>query len=117
MKGNINSEYGKVAFQFASAITNDSFSEAYGLLSEEQQNEQSPELLKEQFEQMIEYGQGPVRHIELISEMTEWPAKEAHDVGWAYVAIVGDEFSEAVSVVVSKENNEYKIRKIEWGRP
>lgn len=117
MKGSIKSKHGKLAFQFASALTNDNFSEAYSMLSEEQQNEQSPELLKEQFEQMIEYGQGPVRHIELISEMTEWPAKEANDVGWAYVAIVGDEFSEAVSVVVSEENNGYKIRKIEWGRP
>jgi hypothetical protein len=117
MKATINSEYGKMAFQFASAITNDNFSEAYSMLSEEQQNEQSPELLKEQFEKMIEYGKGPAHHIELTNEMTEWPAKETQDVGWAYVAMVGDEFSEAVSVVVSEENNEYKIRNIEWGRP
>lgn len=115
--GTIHSEHGKVAFQFASAIANSNFPEAYGLLSEEQQNEQSPEMLEEGFKKMIEYRKGPVRHIELINEMMEWPAKEAHDVGWAYVAILGDEFSEAVSVVVSEENTQYKIRKIEWGRP
>ncbi|GAA5520639.1 hypothetical protein LQ318_02810 [Aliifodinibius salicampi] len=117
MKGSIKSKHGKLAFQFASAITNGNFSEAYRLLSEEQQNELNPERLEKAFEKMIEYGKGPVHHIELMKEMTEWPSKEAKDVGWAYVAMVGDGFSEAVSVVVSEENKKYKIREIEWGRP
>jgi hypothetical protein len=35
----------------------------------------------------------------------------------AYVSIIGDDFVEAVAVVVSDVEGELLIRRIEWGRP
>ena len=67
--------------------------------------------------EMIEYGEGPVSHVEVMNEMTDWPDKKNNDVGWAYVALVGEGFSEAVAVVVSNIDCNLKITSIEWGRP
>jgi len=113
----INTKHGEIAFEFASALVNGNYSTAYNLLSETQKKERSPDSLKEEYENMIEYGEGPVNHIEAMNELTEWPSKESNDVGWAYVALASDDFSEAVAVVVCNENNQLKIREIEWGRP
>ena len=45
------------------------------------------------------------------------PNLEAADLAWVYVAITGAEFNEAITVVVTDENGEGRIREIEWGRP
>jgi hypothetical protein len=39
------------------------------------------------------------------------------DIGWAYVSIEGDDFVEAVRVVVSALGGKPLIREVEWGRP
>jgi hypothetical protein len=49
--------------------------------------------------------------------MTSWPSKQPSDIGWAYVSIGGDVYSEAVTVVVTSEQGEAKIREVEFGRP
>ena len=49
--------------------------------------------------------------------MTNWPDKRPGDVGWAYVSIVGDDFVEAVAVIIVEVGGELLIREIEWGRP
>ena len=36
---------------------------------------------------------------------------------WAYVGIEGDEFVEAVTVIVEDLEDRLGIRNIEWGRP
>jgi hypothetical protein len=46
-----------------------------------------------------------------------WPARQLGDVGWAYVAISGDGFSEAVTVTVADMGGRMMIRELEWGRP
>jgi hypothetical protein len=38
-------------------------------------------------------------------------------MGWAYVGIEGDDFIEAIAVVVATISGELLIREIEWGRP
>ena len=43
-----------------------------------------------------------------------WPEKKKGDVGWVYVAIAGDDFSEAVTVVVAQVGDRLAIRSIEW---
>lgn len=55
--------------------------------------------------------------VELVTTMEQWPGREPDDAGWAYVAIAGDVFSEAVTVVVEHAGNGFAIRDIEWGRP
>lgn len=113
----INSEHGKVAFEFATSIVNGDFAAAYGFLTKQQKSEWSPSSLKGEYEEMIDYTDGPINHIEVMNEMTEWPTKREADIGWAYIVMSGVGYSEAVAVVVCKENNELKIRGIEWGRP
>jgi len=38
-------------------------------------------------------------------------------MGFAYVAISGEDYNEAVSVVVAQERARMVIRDLEWGRP
>lgn len=74
--------------------------------------------LREQYEQMIRHYWGnPATEVEVIDVMAFWPSKQPGDIGWAYVAISGEGFSEAVTVVVSRVNGSLLIRDIEWGRP
>ena len=113
----IKTEHGKVAFEFANSIVNGNFSAAYELLTEQLKAEWDPNSLKEEYDEMIDYGQGPVTYIEVMNEMTDWPAKKENDVGWAYVAMNGDGYGEAIAVVVCSDNNQLRIREIDWGRP
>lgn len=52
----------------------------------------------------------------VLSSIERWPDKLADDFGMAYVQIGGDG-NEAITVTVTLENDEMKIRHIEWGRP
>lgn len=112
-----NTVHGKIALDFASALVNGDFYSAHNLLSKSQKNEWSFNSLKEEYEKMIDYGGGPIIHVEVVNEMEDWPAKGESDLGWAYVAMSGDGFSEAVAVIVCNDNDQPKIREIEWGRP
>jgi hypothetical protein len=49
--------------------------------------------------------------------MTSWPDKQPADLGWAYVSIGGDVYSEAVTVVVTSEEGTPRVRAVEFGRP
>jgi hypothetical protein len=49
--------------------------------------------------------------------MEEWPRKRPGDIGWVYVGIEGDDFIEAVTVVVADVDGALLIREVEWGRP
>lgn len=49
--------------------------------------------------------------------MTSWPGKRPEDLGWIYVSIGGAFYSEAITVVVTSESGEAKIREVEFGRP
>lgn len=108
----------RFAYDFANALCHKQYGNAAALLSLEQNLD--AETLQQKFEQMISYGDD-LNNIEceLFEEsMTEWPAKTENDVGWQYVSIMGDGFSEAVAVTVCRDSlGEFKIRVIEWGRP
>lgn len=69
------------------------------------------------FETIVPRDWGAIGPIELGQTMTSWPAKQPSDVGWAYVSIGGEVYSEAVIVVVTSENGEVRIREVEFGRP
>ena len=62
---------------------------------------------------------GPAEEVELVGvdDMIGWEVREPADTGWAYVAISGEGFNEAVSVIVASEGGRYAIRRLEWGRP
>ena len=114
-----NTAAGKLGFAFAQAVVNGEFAAAHALLSDSLRQQMRPQDLESSYYAMIEYGEGPPNLIEVIQvdEMHGWPSRQDGDVGWAYVAICGDGYSEAVSVVVAEEAGREVIRMVEWGRP
>lgn len=110
---------GKIALTFAHALVARDFEAAHILLSSSLTKEWTPKRLEEELTRMVAYGTGQPDQVELISvdDMWEWQTRQDSDIGWAYVAISGDDFNEAVSVVVSNEGDHRVIRNIEWGRP
>jgi hypothetical protein len=55
--------------------------------------------------------------IEIGQVMESWPAKKPSDVGWVYISIGSDVYSEALTLVVMLEGNTLKVRTVEFGRP
>lgn len=108
---------GIVGFAFANALVAGEYDIAYNMLSTSLRAELSSADLKESFESMIKYGRSAPNHIEVMNVLNDWPDKQALDIGWAYVAIDGDGFCEAVSIIVIQEETKAVIRDIDWGRP
>ncbi|WP_103668298.1 hypothetical protein [Pseudanabaena sp. BC1403] len=108
---------GIVGFAFANALVEGEYNVAFNMLSAQLQIEFTPLSLKEKFEYMVGYGCSDPDFVEVMSAEDDWYIKEALDIGWAYVAISGDGFGEAVTVVVTQEQSKHVIREIDWGRP
>ncbi|MEM7712188.1 MAG: hypothetical protein AAF349_01110 [Cyanobacteria bacterium P01_A01_bin.68] len=108
---------GIVGNAFANALVAGEYDVAYNMLSTSLQAELSSPELKESFESMIRYGRSAPNYVEVMSVLNDWSDKQPSDIGWAYVAICGDGFSEAVSVVVTQEETKTVISDIDWGRP
>jgi hypothetical protein len=105
--------YGQVALTFATALVNGKFEDAHNLLSPSIKDEWSPELLKDTYEEMVEYfGDLPVNYISTGVVDTSLP-----EDSWVYVDIACDGCGEAVTVTIEPEDGKYLIQKIEWGRP
>jgi hypothetical protein len=49
--------------------------------------------------------------------MEDWPGRKPSDVGRVYVSVGGDVYSEAVTVIVTLEDEALKVRAVEFGRP
>jgi hypothetical protein len=81
------------------------------------QDSTSVEGMRAAFEAIVPAGWKPANGIEVGQTMEEWPGKKPADVGWAYVSVGGDVYSEAVTVVVTREGDLLKIRTVEFGRP
>ena len=108
---------GIVGFAFANALVAGEYNFAHNMLCASLRAELSPAELKEKFESMIAYGRSAPNSVEVLEAFNDWPDKEALDIGWAYVAINGDGFCEAVTVIVTQEETKPVIRDIDWGRP
>jgi hypothetical protein len=79
----------------------------------------SPAKLKKAVKTMTAYDPGPIREVEVMTDMLlyDWPDKKPGDLAWVYVSLAGDSFVEAVSLVLVEEANGTRIRQLEWGRP
>jgi hypothetical protein len=60
---------------------------------------------------------GAIGPVTVVQTMTQWPAKQPSDLGWVYVSIGGDVYSEAVIAIITLENGRPKVREVEFGRP
>jgi hypothetical protein len=65
----------------------------------------------------VDYGEGAPTVVQLMTAMSDRPARESSDTEWVYVAIANDSYSEAVTIVVMEDGSRLAIRSIEWGRP
>ena len=110
-------EHGLLALAFARALVNQDFSTAHSMLSQNLKKELSQNEIQTKFNSMIEYGEGLPDFIDIMNVLDDWPTKQSNDIGWAYCAISGDGYSEAVALVVTNENGRQVVREIEWGRP
>ena len=106
-----------VAEQFGQALAKEDYPGAHALLSRELRQTYSPDALKQRVTRMTTYAPGPIREVELMEAVDDWPAKRDGDVAWVYVALTGDSFTEAVTLVLTAEDGDIRIRDIEWGRP
>lgn len=106
---------------FGDLLTQVDYTSAHALLSSELQQQYSPQTLKETVETMIDYGSGPIRKAIIMVDclLTEWqyPPMEADDAVWLYVSLEGEDFVEAVSLIVQHREGKLAIRWLEWGRP
>jgi hypothetical protein len=111
------SRQGQVAAEFARALASNHYDQAHSFLSASLGSMTPVAALRREYEAMTGYGGGPATDVRVIIVLDYWPDKLPGDIGWAYAAISGVGFSEAVTVIVARENGKAVIRQLEWGRP
>jgi len=109
----------RVAEQFGRHIADADYNAAHSLLTKAAQQKYTPEGFKRSFEEMTAYAPGPIHKVEVDPEfvLEDWPAKIADDIASVYVGLFGEEYVEAVTLVVSCEDGDVRVRDVEWGRP
>lgn len=109
--------HGLLALRFAKALAEQRFEDAHNLLSSGTRLAMSLEDLKDDYQRMIEYGEGPADLCEVMIVDDAMPKKTENDLAWVYTAICGPGFSEAVTVTVIAEGGQNSLRIEDWGRP
>lgn len=110
-------DYKQVALAFAKALAARDYNGAYAMTSRGYQDSTSVKAMQAAFEGIVPTDWGTVGPIEIGVTMEDWPGREPSDVGWAYISVGGDAYSEAVTVVVTAEEGGLKVRTVEFGRP
>jgi hypothetical protein len=110
-------DYRKVALDLTNALAARNYGAAYALTSKEYRDSTSAEAMQAAFEAIVPTDWKTVGPIEVVQTMDDWPGRTPLDVGWAYVSVGGDAYSEAVTVVVTTEQNVLRVRTMEFGRP
>jgi hypothetical protein len=108
-----------VAQRFGDCIAIQDYDAAWSLLSEELRLSFTSESIKNAVTTMTAYGTGSIQMAQVMDEFTleDWPGKQANDLVVAYVALNGENFSEAVTLTLAEYGLEILIRHLEWGRP
>lgn len=103
----------ELANQFAKKIVEGAFQEAHGMLAGSLQEDWPPQVLKETFEEMIEYFEGSPIHLVMDFD-DEFSITKIEGGTFVYVPVESDEGSEAIAVLV---NGNGQIIEVEFGRP
>lgn len=108
-----------LAYEFTSHLVQGEFDKAHAQFTSANQLVWPAAWLKQQYEEMIEYGEGPPIRIEVMKTdpMEGWASHREGDIAWSYVAIVGSDYSEAVALTYCNDQGHPRIRDMEWGRP
>ena len=109
----------RLAEQFGRHIADADYDAAHSLLTKTARQKYTVESFKQSFEQMTAYEPGPIQRVQVDPEfvLEDWPAKMADDIASVYVGLLGEEYVEAVTLVVSREDGDVRVRDVEWGRP
>ena len=107
----------EVALVFTKALADRDYKKAYSVTSKEFQAQSNLETMKTSFEAIVPLDWGHVGPLEIGETLTDWPNKRSNDVGWVYVSIGGDVYSEAIVVIVSSQGDSLLISNVEYGRP
>jgi len=114
-------QYQELAVAFASALVDGDFARATEMLGPPLSETVSAADLNDSFDRMYRsYAEDDrPKRVWFDAEFSgeQWPAKQNGDVGWAYVAVQGEECVEAVTVTVAEKAGRLFIREVEWGRP
>lgn len=113
----MDSIHSSFALVFAKALVEGRYQDAHAMLAPALAAGITAASLEADYTGMIEYGDSPPLDFHVVTTLEAWRDKQPGDIGWAYVAIWGDGFSEAVAVVVTDDEGRPAIRAIEWGRP
>ncbi|MCK6460149.1 MAG: hypothetical protein L6Q95_09680 [Planctomycetes bacterium] len=106
-----------LARAFAEALAARDYASAHAMMAAELRKRMTVDRLRAAFEAIVPPDGGPVGPIEVGETMTAWPERQPSDLGWAYVSIGGETFSEALTVVVALEKGEARVRDVQFGRP
>jgi len=106
-----------VLLAFARDLVDRNYLKAYARTSKKYQANTSPDNLKTAFEEIVPLDWGTTCPVEVGSALLDWPNQQPGEILWVYVTIGGDVYSEAISVIFSKESNSFKINSVEFGRP
>lgn len=117
MSSGNTSDYRQVALEFTKLLAAREYPKAYAMTSQGCRKRHTEDQLRTEFEAIVPTDWGAMGPIEVGETMTSWPGKQTSDLGWAYVSIGGNVYSEAIIVVVTSENGVPKIREVEFGRP
>jgi len=110
-------DYSSVGLRFAVALANRDYPTAYAMTSSDYQRSTTVDDMGAAFEAVVPTDWRTVGPVEVGQTMETWPAKQPSDVGWVYISIGGDAYSEAVTVIVMREADTLKVRSVEFGRP
>lgn len=110
-------DYRQIALEFARALAAREYPKAYAMTSQGYRGKNTVDQLRTGFETIVPTDWGTAEPIEVGQTMTDWPGKQPSDLGWAYVSIGGDVYSEAITVVVTSESGKARVREVEFGRP
>jgi len=105
------------ATRFVSAITEGDTALAHGMLAESLSAEFSADDLAAQFAFLAEDmgGVSGVGDAEVM--LRDWPGKSPADVAIVYVPLLGDAYSEAITVTLAEKGGALLVSGIAWGRP
>lgn len=117
MSSGNTSDYRQVALEFTKLLAAREYPKAYAMTSQEYGKRNTVDQLRTALEAIVPADWGAMGPIEVGQTMTSWPGKQPSDLGWAYVSIGGNVYSEAITVVVTSQNGEPRIREVEFGRP
>ncbi|MFN5162000.1 MAG: hypothetical protein ACK5IA_09005 [Cyanobacteriota bacterium] len=111
--------YRAVAQRFGDCIAQKDYDAAWALLSRDLQVSSTPGSIKDAVKTMTAYASGSIHEAQVMDDFTleNWPGKQPDDLAVAYVALNGENFSEAVTLTLTAYGREIMIRHMELGRP